>query len=288
MPYKLDGNCVVKESGESIPGGCHKTHDEAVSHLRALEANVKDSALVEFSMRISKASYRTNDAHPMRWTAIDSDVDWDLYGEKMSPELYRDFVQRIESKSEVPDAFKEYICEDDWCGGTPYLSIAHYKSGSGMKNVPGLVESVYVDGTRLKSKGTLYENELGMAVWESLRQDQYIKKSDPNHNPVRISIGFLDLEHKHVGSAGPEFTFTRSHAGEICPLCAQGVGGKIYMRGQLVHLALTRVPVNPRTEMLAERSMEINTRKDDARSIIGEHADSLEEKSIPAGVLVLS
>lgn len=256
--------------------------------LEESEENVINSALVEFSMRISKASYRTNDANPMRWTAIDSDVDWDLYGEKMSTELYHDFVRRIESKSEVPEEFRDYICEPDWCGGMPYLSIAHYKSGSGMRNVPGLVENVYVDGTRLKSKGTLHNNDLGLAVWESLRQDQYIKKSDPDHNPVRISIGFLDLEHKHVGVAGPEFTFTRSHAGEICPLCEQGVGGKIYMKGQLVHLALTRVPVNPRTEMVAEKSMdEITTRKDDAKSIIGDHADGLEEKSIPAGVLVI-
>jgi hypothetical protein len=74
----------------------------------------------------------------------------------------------------------------------------------------------------------------------------------------------------------------------MCPLCAQGIGGKIYMKGQLVHLAMTRVPVNPRTEMSVEKSMdEITTKRDDAKSIIGDLAEELEEKSIAGDVLVV-
>lgn len=43
MPYKLDGNCVVKaDTGKTVK--CHKTHAEALAHLRALEANVSDAA----------------------------------------------------------------------------------------------------------------------------------------------------------------------------------------------------------------------------------------------------
>lgn len=42
MPYKLKGNCVVKsDTGATVK--CHATHAEAVAHLRALYANVKDA-----------------------------------------------------------------------------------------------------------------------------------------------------------------------------------------------------------------------------------------------------
>lgn len=44
MPYKLNGNCVVKsDTGETVPGGCHKSREEAVAHLRALYANVPEA-----------------------------------------------------------------------------------------------------------------------------------------------------------------------------------------------------------------------------------------------------
>jgi hypothetical protein len=248
------------------------------------------AGVVEMSLRITKASYNKSDDTPRKWAAIDSDIDEDLYQEKMSIELYRDFVYRIENNVPVPEAFRSVICEDDWCGGSPYLSIAHYKAGSGLKNVPGSVESVFIDGTRLKSKGTLGDTPMGRKVFDSLVEDLYKKKSgDTEHQPVRISIGFLDLEHKHLSQAGgQEFTFTRERIGQICPLCAQGIGGKIYCKGQLIHLAMTRVPVNPRTEMVAEKSMdEITTKKQDAESIIGDLANELEEKSIASDILVV-
>ena len=256
-----------------------------------VEPVVHRSGIVEMSMRISKASYNKSESAPMRWTAIDSDDDWDLYEERMSIDLYRDFVDRIEKGIPVPEPFADAICEHDWCGGMPYLSIAHFKAGTDKMNVPGSVESVFIDGTRLKSKGTLLDNEMGRRTFNALREDLYMKEKSVDHKPVRISIGFLDLEHKHTAQqGGQEFTFTRSSVGQICPLCAQGIGGKIYMKGQLIHLAMTRVPVNPRTEMsITEKSMdEITTKKQDAASIIGEDlADSLEEKSIASGILVV-
>lgn len=288
MPYELvDGNCVKKQNGETVK--CHDSHEEAVAHLQALQANVRHSDVVEMSMRISKASYNKTENAPMKWAAVDSDIDSDLYDERMSLELYQDFCSRIENNTPVPEEFKSVICEDAWCGGMPYLSIAHFKAGSASINVPGEPISVFIDGSRLKSKGILYDTEMGRRTFNALVDDLYKKKSDPSHKPVRISIGFLDLEHKHIQGAGPEFVFTRSHVGQNCPLCAQGIGGKIYTKGQLIHLAMTRVPVNPRTEMVAERSMdEITTKKQDAASIIGEDlADVLEEKSIASDVLVV-
>jgi len=297
MPYKLEGNCVKKVDGGAVPGGCHKTREEAVKHLRALEVNVKNSPIAQFSMIFTKAKYNADEVNPnrrMQWRSVNSDTDSDLYDEQMSKELFYDFTHRINDNIPVPEQFEEVICEGDWCGGMPYLSIAHYKAGTGMGNVPGIVDSVYVEGEKLKSRGFCNESPLGHAVYESLKNDILQQRSgNKDNNPVRISIGFLDLEHKHLPQVGgQEFIFTRSDVGQICPLCAQGIGGKIYMKGQLVHLALTRVPVNPRTEMVAEgmeeKSMdEITTKRDDAKSIVGELADVLEEKSFANDVLVV-
>lgn len=248
------------------------------------------SPIVDFSMSITKASYDTFNSTPRHWRAVDSDIDADLYDEKMSVELFQDFTSRIENNTPVPEEFKSIICEDSWCGGMPYLSIAHFKAGEQAKNVPGKVDAIYIDGTRLKSKGVLDDTPLGRTVFDSLCEDAIKRKSgDQSHLPVRISIGFLDLEHKHTAEhGGQDFTFTRKGLGHICPLCEQGIGGKIYLKGQLVHLALTRVPVNPRTEMVAEKSMDaIITKKDDARSIIKDLVDQLDERSLADGTLVV-
>ena len=294
MPWLIDDkNCVRKQNDDGSAGALLKCFgndtEGAKAYLDALYANVKDSAIAEFSMSITKASYDKFNSTPRHWRAVDSDVDADLYDEKMSVELFKDFTDRINNNTPVPEAFKSVICEDTWCGGMPYLSIAHYKAGEGARNVPGKVEAIYIDGTKLKSKGTLDDTPLGRQVFDSLCEDAIKRKSgDQEHLPVRISIGFLDLQHKHLPSqGGQEFIFTRKGLGQICPLCEQGIGGKIYLKGQLVHLALTRVPVNPRTEMVAEKSMNIVTKKDDARSIVKEQADELDERSLAEGTLVV-
>ena len=291
-------NCVRKQHPDGRPGGLVKCFGDDVqgakNYMETLHANVKESAtspVVDFSMNIVKASYDKSDNSPRHWRAVDSDTDKDLYDEQMSPELYQDFISRINEDTPVPEAFKSVICEESWCGGMPYLSIAHYKAGEQAKNVPGKVEAIYIDGNKLKSKGILDDTPLGRQVFDSLCDDLYRKKSgDTEHLPVRISIGFLDLQHKHVAQqGGQEYIFTRSTIGQICPLCEQGIGGKIYLKGQLVHLALTRVPVNTRTEMIAEKSMTeiIQTKKDDAKSIIKELADELDERSLADGTLVV-
>ncbi len=239
------------------------------------------SQLSEFSMSITKASYDTRSGGTMRFRAVASDTEPDLYGESMSPELFQDFTDRIEHNMPVPEEFIAAICEDTWCGGLPYPSISHFRAGPGGSNVPGSLEKVYVDGNRLKSEGVLTDSDLGRAVFKALLDDLYAKKSEPDHKPVRISIGFLDMQHSHVGN-GMNYTFERKNLTDQCPMCAQGIGSKVYQKGILVHLAFTRVPVNPRTEAEVERSMSdaIITKQDDAASIIGRDlADILVDKS---------
>src|SRR5581483_4873808 len=177
------------------------------------------SEFAQFSMSIIRASF-DKENNLMRWRSVNSDTDPDLYEEQMSDELFKDFINRIENNTPIPEPFKSIVCEDSWCGGMPYLSIAHYKSGTNSRNVPGAVESVYIDGKVLKSTGICYDNKLGRAVFYALNRDLYSKKSDgspeiPQDKRIRISIGFLDLQHKHLLDDGTETVFDRTDLGQI-------------------------------------------------------------------------
>lgn len=60
MPYTMrsdhpscDGYAVVKsDSGDIVPGGCHKTREQAAAHLAALKANVEDAMIAEIDGKI--------------------------------------------------------------------------------------------------------------------------------------------------------------------------------------------------------------------------------------------
>lgn len=247
-----------------------------------------DLPISNFEMFISKVSVEKSAGGVMHFRATASDTSPDLYLERMSNELYDDFVKRIETKSQVPSPFDEVLGED-WKGGMPYLSVSHYKSGRDFKNVPGMPTKIYRDGDALKATGILNDNDLGRAVFKSLCDDLYTEKAK-ELGKIRISIGFLDLEHKHVVGKGktPDYTFTRKSLEDVCPMCQEGIGNKVYTKGQLVHLALTRVPVNPRTNMEVAKAMAIETKKQDAESIVGkELSDTLEEKSLVSDILVV-
>jgi len=222
------------------------------------------------SMYITKASLSPNGI--MKWAATNSDTDPDSYNERMSPELYQEFCDHIKNEDELPVEFKPVVCSDYWCGGMPYLSISHYPDMNG-KAVPGEPLELFVDGKKLKAKGVLFDNPLGHSVWRSLKEDKY-KSTDEK---IRISIGFLDLAHRH----GDGDVWVRENLYSLCPECLHGVENKVYVKGYLVHLALTRVPVNKRTEMVLEEKSDMakKTRKEDAESIIGkELAEELEAK----------
>src|SRR5688572_49288 len=205
--------CVYKKGGEKLK--CYDSKEEAARYARALYANVHEG-LAEFSMSIVKANIKDGQ---MRWRSVNSDIEEDVYGERMSKELFQDFIQHIENNEPVPAPFDSVIAEPDWNGGMPYLSIAHYKSGAGKVNVPGEPSKIYLDGEALKSTGILYDSPLGRAVYQSLSKDLVEKREDK----IRISIGFLDLEHTH----GDKYTFTRKALTDKCELCKKGVGDKI-------------------------------------------------------------
>jgi len=226
-----DKECAAKIAWSAVKEDWKKVGEEWVK---------KSNPLSEFSMYISKASL---DKGVMRWTAVNSDTQRDSYQERMSLELFEDFISRIRNEQEIPQPFRQLACSEYWCGGMPYVSISHY-SDQGGKAVPGEVLELFVDGDKLKAKGILFDNPLGLSVWKSLRED---KEKSPDEK-IRISIGFLDLAHKH----GDGQVWVREGLYSICPECLEGVEDKTYMQGYLVHLALTRVPVNTRTKMVME------------------------------------
>lgn len=238
----------------------------------------------EFALTIRKASYDPATGE-RRWRADASDVDADLYDDNMSLELFSDFIERADRNELPPEPIRDHYTSTFWNGGTPYLSLSHYPDLDGSA-VPGVVDAIFIDGKFFKAKGRTFDNPLGNAVWNALKSDLE-KRAQTDHTPVRISIAFLDYKHQHKDTG---FIFERSFDSfdhMICPECVQNSkdgkrGGKIFLRGLLIHLALTRVPVNQRTLMEVDKSM--TTRLEDAASIVGEElAKTIDEQAVAVG-----
>lgn len=217
----------------------------------------------EFTATITKASF-DKERNIMRFRMVASDTGLDVFDERMSLQLFNDFTSRIESGTTVPSPFGKILEEKSgWKGGMPYVSVAHYKSGIEGKNIPADTEKVYVDGECLKATAICRNTPLGTAVFNALKSD--LEGNTEPEDKIKVSIGFLDLSHSHG-----DMVFERTTLDKSCPMCENNVGNKVYLKGQLVHLALTRRPANPRTDATLEETMDIQTRKDDASSIVGE------------------
>ena len=263
---KGNEECAARTAWSAVKGAGWSKDSEGNWHKKA--------ELTEFSLRITKASMDAETGE-MRWVAVASDVEDDSYNDRMSFELFEDFIDRINKSELAPEEFRS----DFWSGGMPYLSVSHYQDLNG-DAVPGMPKEVFIDGKYLKSRGIYFDTPMGRACWKSVRKDLLSEQSKSKEDKVRISIAFLDWKHQHKSNG---FTFERKSLDDLCPECIvelikSDYQGKIYLRGQLVHLAHTRVPVNKRTDIMEERSM--TTRKQDAASIIGDElAEELEEKS---------
>jgi cation transport regulator ChaB len=233
--------------------------------------------LAEFSMAIADVTHNKQ-AGTFRWKAVASDIREDSFKDNMTLELYSDFLHRIETGEQVPEPFRSEF----WSGGVPYLSVSHYPDLDG-KAVPGPTKRVFIDGDCFKSDGEFDKTPLGIKCYDAIRKDLY--EEPKPENPIRISIAFLDWAHRHKSEGN--FLFERESVDDICPQCViEKLLGKYegveYLKGQIVHLALTRWPVNKRTNVEVERAM--TTRKEDAASIIGDElADELDEKATLVG-----
>lgn len=247
-----DEACIASKAWAAVKRGFKKEGDKWVS-----------KSTVEFSLFINRASYNKATGE-MRWFAVASDTDPDSYNDEMSLELYADFIKRIESEELPPERHRSKF----WSGGKPYLSISHYLDLDGLA-VPGVTDEIYTDGKCLKANGRFRNTVLGKACFDAICQDLYGEEKSNHDNKIRISIAFVDWGHVHKSNG---YKFIRESLDHLCPEClvehVSGTGeGKIFMLGHLIHLALTRVPVNARTSMEV-RSM--TTQLEDAESIVGE------------------
>lgn len=203
-----------------------------------------------------------------RWYAKASGVQWDKYQERMSVDLFKDFIKRAESREKPPEQFTSRA----WSGGLPYLGIAHYLDLEGF-GIVGATEAIWVDGNVFKAKGEFDENEMAVRAYEAIKRD--IENNVPDDDRIRISIAFVDWSHKHEGYG----VFRRRSLLERCQLCERGVGGKTYLAGHLVHLALTRRPAYIDTEIRLEERAMTDGRLMDASSIVGDDmAEELEKR----------
>jgi len=230
----------------------------------------KKALLEEFSMVVKKASIDPKTGDRL-WRAETSDTGEDHHGDNMTIRLFNSFIEKIESQELAPEQYRS----DYWQGGIPYLSISHYSDLNG-DAVPGVVDVVYIDGSFLKAKGKMNHTQLGDACWKALCDD--MEKPHDAPDKIRVSIAFLDYMHKHKSNG---YEFERKSLTDICPECLKELisgeyGGKEFLDGQLIQLAMTRVPANERTLMEVEKSMA--TQKEDAATIIGdEEAERIDE-----------
>lgn len=220
---------------------------------------------VNLSMTFTKTSISGG---KLRWSAVCSDTAPDLANDEATVELFDSFIANMKSS-----------------GKMPYVSVAHYPDANvpshlrhllGERAIAGEVTEIYRDGNRLKAKGTFADTPLGHHTFSGVQDD--IARNRPLTERARISIGFWDWEHTHG-----DMVFRRRSLDDSCPVCvSQGFRApRRFVSGELEHIAVTRVPMNPRTPIeLETKSMDENivTRQDDAASIVGDEiAQALEE-----------
>lgn len=241
-----------------------KSGDEWVTKGALIDTG---AALVSTDLIITKASVQEDGS--LRWQVTASDTTPDNTGERTSMALFTDWIERIEKNTVLP-----YLSITP---AMPYLGVSHYPKLGGLGEA-GLAERMWIDGKCFKADGVFLADDghpLGPVLFQAVRDErELVKRGGEIEKPIRISAAWWDLQHSHG-----DFTFTRRSLSELCPMCVEGVGGKVYLAGQLHHFASTRVPIHPGTSLsLEEKAMTKTTRRADAASIVGdEHAGKLEE-----------
>lgn len=268
--FYTNASCQVVEGDVSPDDICDNfepdTRGNATSDTATEERRTKPLSVLE--MWITRVS-KDKKTGVRRWYATSSGVKTDLYGERMSTALFDDFVRRIDEGEEAPAPF----ISEAWKGGNPYLGVAHYLDMNGQAIV-GPTVKVWRDNEILKMKGTFHDTPLALKAFEAIQQDRLEKRADDER--VRVSIAFVDWGHNH----GKDRTFERKTLADQCMLCEAGVADKEYTAGHLVHLALTRRPAYPDTEIVALEEKSMSKRRADAASIVGEElADELERRN---------
>ena len=271
-----DGYC---DEFEPNPAGGREASGQVSSAEPAETLTVSSEAAASVERGFSMFIYRVTQPRPgkpARWYATASGTKRDSYGERMSAMLFRDFIRRINAGEKPPPPWSS----DAWPGGLPYLGVSHFPDLDGY-GIVGDTEQIWVDGQTLKARGTWRDTPLAQAAREAVERD--IVEDVPAERRVRISIAFLDYGHRHGEDPTRATIFRRRSLTDVCRSCQGGEDEKIYERGVLVHLALTRKPAYPETAILLEERSDMNKTKElkeDAASIVGEElAEELENRA---------
>ena len=205
----------------------------------------------QLEMYFTKASLHEDGT--MHWAATFTDTEVDNHGERVDKSFFGNAIKHSEE-----------------LGLLPYMCVSHFdfagKEVPDDKWITGPTSAIFEDGERFKAKGTFEDTILAKAAFGAIQKD--IKEDISHDERVRISMGFYD----------------RTVDAEKSEVTEDGNSRRVYKDGIIKHLALTRVPVLPRTEVEAWREMSMTTKKEDAASIVGEElADELEEYAKQVG-----
>lgn len=182
----------------------------------------KSLAFVQIPTFIVKAAIEPTTGR-MYWRSTASDTLLDVFDEQMSISLYESFIRRFTGKE--------------------FLSLAHYPRLGGLGEV-GVIQKIWIDRNQLKTFGYFNDTSLGRLSYRAIRSER--RDEVPETRRTRVSIGFWDLMHKHN-----DFIW-QLKSGTPCMQCALGIKNKIYLDGIIDHVALTKIPVNERTNIETE------------------------------------
>lgn len=203
---------------------CQKSENEILSSKVAWKVvrDIVNNPIHSFSLYITKANIDKDGRKQFLATA--SDINPDVFSERMSIPLFKGFISRFT--------------------GNEFVSLAHYPRLKNGSAEVGLITKIYLDGEYLKVKGFFHDTQLGNECYQSIVRDRELNL--PDEKRVRVSIGFYDRKHIHEKS-GYEWKYEMD---KPCYKCLSGkTSDKIYLEGILDHVALTRIPANRRTDI---------------------------------------
>lgn len=187
-----------------------------------------------FPMRITKATIRDGG---MYFQGVVSDDDWDYEDERLDISIFHDFQHRLDAERHKADY------------EPPFVGLSHYGRFRDRSGERGVIEDVWNHDGIFKADGWFNDDPLSKWCFEVVRDElERSGKGEKIDKPVRFSIAFLPEETTEEG------------------------GRTVYLKGILDHVALTRVPVNPRTGFTQVTEKSMTTKREDALSIVGEDA----------------
>lgn len=194
----------------------------------------------------------------------------DAYGTRMSIELFDSFLSRSAAGPlGVPEEYRDRVFIDGiWEGGFPYTTISHLVPKS-KDAVPAKITNMWRDGAYLKAVATINDNVAGDLLYKRLLSDENFRES------LGVSIAFVDIKHQHEDGT----VFQRSFPGDICRSCLEnGYDGVVFRDGVLFHVAFTKIPANPDTEVvLMSDNLQRDPRVLDAIRVLGLEEDDAGE-----------